>query len=334
MFTFGWLPDIPDQRDYRLQSFERQMLDAQLPAAVDLSQEIDWVYDQGALGSCVGNAAATIFRFTDNKQGGLNIKPSRLQIYYDARKLEGWQDWDSGAFIRDALKTLGAKGVSSEDTWPYDINKFAQQPPPEVYVEAEKHQSLTYMRVDHNLSAMKSCLAAGYPIIIGFTVYSNFFDADDDGVANMPSGSVLGGHAVAIVGYDNAANRFKCANSWGEGWGNKGFFTIPYAYLTSSNLSDDLWTIRMVEEETAPPPPPPNPDDEPVILRIRQKTPTKVVVIGLFDPDATLFIDGTARDVGVSQERFVIKRLPAGIHEFMVESATGKRSQPVQFTVT
>jgi hypothetical protein len=59
--------------------------------------------------------------------------------------------------------------------------------------------------------------------------------------------SQVGGHAVLAVGYDEDARRFLVRNSWGTGWGQAGYFTMPYAYLLNSDLADDLWTIRSVE---------------------------------------------------------------------------------------
>jgi C1A family cysteine protease len=61
-----------------------------------------------------------------------------------------------------------------------------------------------------------------------------------------PNEQVLGGHAVLAVGYDNASQRFRVRNSWGTGWGQAGYFTMPYQYLLSSGLSSDFWTVRMV----------------------------------------------------------------------------------------
>ena len=57
----------------------------------------------------------------------------------------------------------------------------------------------------------------------------------------------LGGHAVLAMGYDDAHRRFLVRNSWGTDWGQAGHFTMPYGYLTDSNLSDDFWTIRRVQ---------------------------------------------------------------------------------------
>jgi C1A family cysteine protease len=95
---------------------------------------------------------------------------------------------------------------------------------------------------------MRSCLAEGFPFVFGFTVYASFESAKvaNTGVVPMPvlAEKVLGGHAVLAVGYNDKQKRFLVRNSWGTGWGMSGYFTIPYAYLTDSNLADDMWTIR------------------------------------------------------------------------------------------
>jgi C1A family cysteine protease len=98
---------------------------------------------------------------------------------------------------------------------------------------------------------MKGCLAEGFPFVFGFTVYDSFESQDvaKTGVVPMPSPdeSVLGGHAVVAVGYDDADERFRVRNSWGTGWGQEGYFTMPYASLTNRGLAADFWTLRLVE---------------------------------------------------------------------------------------
>jgi C1A family cysteine protease len=97
---------------------------------------------------------------------------------------------------------------------------------------------------------MRGCLAAGYPFVFGFTVYQSFESADVARTGRVelprPGEGVVGGHAVMAVGYDDLAERFVVRNSWGTGWGKRGYFTMPYAYLTQSSLADDFWTIRAV----------------------------------------------------------------------------------------
>ena len=59
--------------------------------------------------------------------------------------------------------------------------------------------------------------------------------------------AMIGGHAVAAVGYNDADQCFIVRNSWGAKWGRKGYCFMPYAYLTDPDLAADFWTIRMVE---------------------------------------------------------------------------------------
>jgi len=61
-----------------------------------------------------------------------------------------------------------------------------------------------------------------------------------------PSEKSVGGHAICCVGYDDATQHFIIRNSWGNQWGLQGYFMMPYAYPTNSNLADDFWTIRLL----------------------------------------------------------------------------------------
>jgi C1A family cysteine protease len=248
---YGWVPDLPDQRDLRYAG-PRPLL-RKLPAKTDLRKLCPPVYDQGQLGSCTANAIGAAFEFGLRKQNpAMDFMPARLFIYYNERVMEHTVGSDSGAMIRDGIKSVNKQGVCAEKMLPYDINRFADKPSDACYAEALNHQVLSYHRVPRNLSQMKSCLAEGYPFVFGFTVYESF---ESDAVArtgklNMPKQSEKqeGGHAVLAVGYDGGTKRFIVRNSWGTGWGQKGYFTMPFDYLLEENLSDDFWTVRVVEE--------------------------------------------------------------------------------------
>jgi C1A family cysteine protease len=183
------------------------------------------------------------------------MTPSRLFIYWNERDMEGTTASDSGAYIRDGIKVLRKFGTPREQTWPYLITKFTDKPPKPAFVEAEKNQSLTYERIltpaTNPVSDMLSCLAAGYPFVTGIAVYESFESAkaNSTGVIPMPSKaeSLLGGHAIVIVGYDQKKQQFIFRNSWGTSWGDIGYGYIPFNYLTNKGLSSDMWVIKTVE---------------------------------------------------------------------------------------
>lgn len=246
---YGWTRDIPDQRDHLYAAPIVHL--AALPKRVDLRSECPPVYDQGQLGSCTGNGIAAALQFERHKQHLLpDFIPSRLFIYYNERVIEHTVHSDSGAQIRDGIKSVSKTGFCPESMWAYDISKFADQPPIQCYKEALKDKAVSYQRLIQNVNQMKGCLASGYPIVFGFTVYESF---ESDAVAAtgkvpMPQSNeqVLGGHCVTAVGYDDQLQSFIVRNSWGEKWGDKGYCTMPYAYLSDPNLAADFWTIRLV----------------------------------------------------------------------------------------
>ena len=245
---YGWTPDLPDQRDYIYKRAFKLFRIA--PKKVDLRPLCSPVEDQGNLGSCTANAIAGALEFLEKKDKVTFSDFSRLFIYYNERVIEHSVNTDSGAMIRDGVKSLNKQGVCSEKSWPYVISKFTVKPTPACYKEALNHQITSYHRITA-FDDMRQCLAEGFPFVFGFTVYESFESqaVAKTGIVNMPKKNeqVLGGHAVLAVGYDDSAKRFIIRNSWGDGWGMKGYFTMPYAYLSDRNLSDDFWTIRAGE---------------------------------------------------------------------------------------
>lgn len=206
------------------------------------------VQNQGAVGSCTAHAAVAALGHNEIVNKRPYIPQSRLYAYYTARRLEGTVAIDSGATLRDMIRGLAQNGICEETLWPYDTSKVTTAPGLCVRREARKHRIQVYTRLV-DVDDMRSCLAAGFPFIFGFTVYEKF-ESDEvarTGVLNLPGPDerAVGGHAVCAVGYDQDADIFLIRNSWDDDWGQGGYFTMPTAYLANRDLSDDFWTIRL-----------------------------------------------------------------------------------------
>lgn len=202
--------------------------------------------------SCTANAIGGCYEYDLIRQKTIVFTPSRLFIYYNERVIEGTVHEDAGAELRDGMKTVNQLGVCDEKIWPYKIQMFDHKPRPYIYNAALNHQSLCYAKVDLTSPYyIKQVLAQGFPFAFGFTVYENFesMTVERTGVMEMPgpNDSVLGGHAVMCVGYNDDKRVVYCRNSWGSSWGMKGYFSMPYAYITNLNLAADAWMMNLVE---------------------------------------------------------------------------------------
>lgn len=244
---YGWRPDLPDRRDQMLRIPGVPF--SALPASVDLRGPLmPPVYDQGQVGSCTGNSTAGAVQFERRRQQ-LNPDwvPSRLFIYYGAREIDGDLSYDGGAQIRDAIKSVVTWGAPPEEVWPYDVTKVLTTPTPDAYTAGQTDLAIQYQRIVASIYSLRVALAINnLPVVFGFTVYESF-ESDvvaQTGVVPMPGANegVVGGHAVLMVGYDNDKEVFLVRNSWGEGWGMQGYFTLPYEFVPSG-LAADFWQI-------------------------------------------------------------------------------------------
>lgn len=248
---YGWRRDRPDIRDEYHEFSEYSS--SELPAKVDLRDKCPPVYNQGKLGSCTANAIVGAYQFDEiHQEEPSPINPSRLFLYYNERDTEGHDDTDSGAEIRDGIKSICKVGLCSEASWPYDITKFTEKPSENCYQEATQHQCVKYRRVSQNVNDLRTCLARGNPFVFGFEVFRSFEaqEVAQTGIMRMPTEGeeVLGGHAVMCVGYSDSKRCFLVRNSWGEDWGEAGYFWMPYRFMEDKKYCSDFWTVITVHD--------------------------------------------------------------------------------------
>jgi len=261
MFKYQSLHLMRDKYDARDYIYTPSITISNQPPLVDLRRWASSIEDQGSLGSCTGQAIAGAIELIDRKLYNKNFEISRLFIYYEERVLLGTVNRDSGAWIRDGLKVVNKKGAPLEYYWPHDISKFKIKPNLGAYADAARRKVTGYQRcVDFN--SVKAAVAAGKPVIVGFNVYGSFFNLNSTGLMPYPDlgrERLLGAHAVCIVGYRDIDSRFIVRNSWGPGWGDYGYFYMPYQVIENPAISADYWVISKTQINQPVGPIPPTP---------------------------------------------------------------------------
>lgn len=287
-FSFGHLPDPPDSRDFKLKISPQTVL-----VPTDLRSQMRPIKNQGNLGACTAFATTAMVEFVRSKQRMIEWDASPLFTYYSSRKIEGTIPIDSGAYVRDALKSTVKDGVVKEESWPYIVENFAMLPPSAVWVEAETHQTLTYSKVDQTQEGVLGCLSEGYPFTFGAKLFDSFiktqtgmFVTNTVPMPNLSADKYVGGHCMLAVGYTSASDtsiEIIVRNSWSEYVGIDGYHFMPIEYILDPTLSMDFWTIRTEEyaqeDILQDPVIPPAPTPEPVIPPEPAPVPTPEPVI-------------------------------------------------------
>ena len=242
---YHWVRDKVDTRDHLY-----QLTGVSSAKTIDLRKHCSPIEDQGNLGSCTGNAIAGAIELL-HKRKSRTLDISRLFIYYYERLYIGTVNYDSGAYIRDGIKACYTYGAPIENLWPYDITKFKNKPSTLAINEALTRKVTSYQKaVDFN--AVIDAITSGYPVIIGFDVYSSFTSTAVARTGIMPypntrTEKYLGGHAVLIVGYNKTNSTFIVRNSWGTNWGDKGYFYMPFQVIQNTKMSSDFWVIKNIK---------------------------------------------------------------------------------------
>jgi C1A family cysteine protease len=224
-----------------------------LPSKVDLRQWASPIDNQGELGSCTGfsiKAARELMLIRDGKMAFAPLSP--LFLYYNERKREGTIDEDAGAMIDTGMELIKDIGISREALWSYDDSndnnpvtkeKFQVVPSAEAYNDARKYRVQDVQALE-TLRDIRYELAHRNPVVIGIEVYEALFNTKDGKLPQPnPKEESLGGHAVVVVGYDDIQKALIVKNSWGNDWGDKGYFYLPYNYV-KLGLASEAWTAH------------------------------------------------------------------------------------------
>ncbi|MDZ8183760.1 MAG: peptidoglycan-binding protein [Nostoc sp. ChiSLP02] len=296
------------------QQNEQKIVNLLVPEFVDLSFWCSPIEDQGSLDSCTAHAGIALMEYFEKRSFDRHIDASRLFLYKVTRNLMHRQG-DVGASLRETMKAMALFGVPPEEYWPYEEDKFDEEPTNFCYSFAQSYQALKYFRLnpagtseDILLFRIKTVLAAGFPCAFGFTIYDSI-DNDSNQGGHIPypveKDKVKGGHAAVAVGYEDykvienadgivSQGALLIRNSWGKDWGEGGYGWLPYDYVLKG-LTADWWSLLksewfetknfgLTEENnlasdlgSPPPPPDPEPNPKPTDKDKQSPSPTKKV---------------------------------------------------------
>jgi C1A family cysteine protease len=235
----------PDTRDY---IFKPVLLNAKISPTNYIITAKCGILDQGNLGSCVSNASSIAINISTNG----NLINSRLFLYYCCRDSDGSNiQQDTGSTVRSICKAIKNYGLTAETNWAYDITKFSKLPSINCFTNQYKINSFIYNFINlgpNLINDIKNSLLSNNVVLFGMYIYSSFMTitVKNTGLVPIPNKTkekLMGGHCMAIIGFDDIKNSFICQNSWGIKWGDKGKCYIKYKMITDSKLCLDFTNI-------------------------------------------------------------------------------------------
>lgn len=214
----------------------------ELPSKKDLSINMPPPGNQGRQNSCVGWSVAYAIKsyqekVEENKPYKVNGQINNAAIFSPAfiyNQVNNGQD--GGSYFVDALNLVSQKGAVQLNVMPYDAGDYLTKPSAEQKEKAKPYKIDFWRKVNvYDQKEVKAQLNAGYPVMIGAMIDEGLIRDGYKGlnpyIWKGQVGKPKGGHAMVVVGYDDALNAFKIMNSWGTRWGNGGFFWLDYSFF-------------------------------------------------------------------------------------------------------
>jgi C1A family cysteine protease len=182
---------------------------------------------------------------------------SEQWLYWDCKTHDG-HPTSSGTWVHIAFEALKRDGICTEVKWPYNPspipgNESEGPPPAGAALEALRHRVSSYQQLaSHDVNAIKAVLRKNREVAFAIPVFNSWYRNPQvvktgDIVMPLPNEVRVGGHAMALVGYNDipgshgiGGGRFILRNSWGANWGiqssyglGAGYGSIPYAYIVN-----------------------------------------------------------------------------------------------------
>ncbi len=262
-YVYGLRKDSEDERDHLMHK-KYNLEQIQLPPEFNIKDKCPPVWQQGSEGSCSAHTGCAARSILENDNV---LELSRSFLYYQERVLSNNTDSDSGASMRDIGDALHKWGVCKDADMVYDDTDYTTSPNAEQMQKASFYKIKEYLRITTGVLGIKQWLyLKKQPVCMGMDVYESMESEKvaKTGILPIPKKNekYLGGHAVLIVGYkDNTEKKcflkkvfnkvtnnilegyFLVRNSWGNDWGENGYFWMPYSYI-EKGYANDFWVME------------------------------------------------------------------------------------------
>jgi papain like protease len=230
-----------DSIDFRDRMYEPTLVEVPTYRALEEYRKTGVpILDQGKEGACTGFGLATVvnylLRTRKQKQNAMAVSADML--YRLARRYDEWpgEDYD-GSSARGAMKGWHKHGICSTATWKSAKGRLTAK----VSDEAVGNPLGAYYRVNHkDLVSMHCAITETGILYATANVHEGWDKVARDGIIPLDA-QMLGGHAFAIVAYDDQGLWIQ--NSWGGDWGMEGFARISYDDWLANG--SDVWVARL-----------------------------------------------------------------------------------------
>jgi len=229
--------DFPDNRDWLYRPNLKQLEPYIDPPAILK------IRNQGSEGACTGFALAAAIDFIKRSSGNPKYKASARMLYEMAKYNDEWPKENyEGSSLRGAIHGWKNSGVCSEETWPYYVTaKKKGKLTVEKAKEARANTIGAYYRIRPTLADFHAAIGEIGVIVVSAKVHANWDTPVDGLIAYDSDIEKKGGHAFAIVGYNDRG--FWIQNSWGTNWGRNGLALWLYEDWIDNVM--DAWVFRL-----------------------------------------------------------------------------------------
>ena len=233
-----------------------------LPEAFNLSSEPTFpaVGNQLSQPSCSAWAAAYyaygFLEATDNNwtQASSGDPEQLISPAWTYARSNGGRD--SGSSMDSNMNVIVDWGVPTMAAMPFDEHEYLDLGPASAFREAPAHRAAAMHSISYGESTIediKELISLGIPVTFAIDATEIAFGFIDENyiLSSHEYSSMVLNHAQTIVGYDDnvtddgEVGAFWVVNSWGDAWGDEGFYWFTYDAMAELG-SDGLAVLNYI----------------------------------------------------------------------------------------